>query len=73
MHACMIIQLFANYKFYSKILIEHNSDNCGKSRWEKKIFWEKEEKNWFGQSGKWVKSLKLVNEVGQQKLIILLD
>jgi len=24
MHACMIIQLFANHKFYSKILIEHN-------------------------------------------------
>jgi hypothetical protein len=40
---------------------------------KKKIFWEKEEKNWFGQSGKWVKSLKLVNEVGQQKLIILLN
>jgi hypothetical protein len=36
MYACMIIQLFANYKFYSKILIEHNSDNCGKSKWEKK-------------------------------------
>jgi len=36
MHACMIIQLFANNKFYSKILIEHNSGNCGKSKWEKK-------------------------------------
>jgi len=26
-----------------------------------------------GQSGKWVRLLKLVNEVGQQKLIILLN
>jgi hypothetical protein len=44
MHACMIIQLFANNKFYSKILIEHNSGNCGKSKWEKKKYFEKKRK-----------------------------